>query len=58
VRIRFTLDITRSPEPDQPVFEHRDVDTLVETTRGGDPAAHRMGFVPSPEYPTEDRVSG
>jgi len=40
------------------VFEHRDVDTLVETTRGGDPAAHRMGFVPSPEYPTEDRVSG
>jgi hypothetical protein len=58
VRIRFTLDITRgskpAPEPQrEPIFEHRDNDTMVEATYGGDHTRHRMGFVPAPEYGEE-----
>jgi hypothetical protein len=53
VRIRFTLDIERRRpvEESVPEFEHRDNDTLAEATGGGDPRAHRMGFLPSPVDP-------
>lgn len=51
MRIRFTFEIDRKskeqPSPEQD-FEHRDADTLVESTGGGDPEQHRMGFVPAP----------
>lgn len=49
MRVRLTLDITRTPcrEPTPALeFEHRDTDTAIESTYGGDQRAHRMGFVP------------
>ena len=48
MRFRITIDLTRTPKPVEQVeeFEHRDNDTLVEATGGGDPRAHRMGFNP------------
>lgn len=50
MRIRFTLDITRTPRPTQhePQFEHRDTDSVTESTYGGDPAERRPGFMPAP----------
>lgn len=51
MRFRITIDLTRTPKPDadEPEFEHRDTEALVEATRGGDERAHRMGFNP-PEH--------
>lgn len=52
MRIRLTIDITRSrrQEPDdEPMFEHRDNDTAIEATYGGDTSLHRMGFTPGPD---------
>jgi len=52
VRIRFTLDITRTrkPEPDdEEMHEHRDLDTAIES-QPGRPETHRIGFVPAPEW--------
>jgi hypothetical protein len=55
VRIRLTLDITRTRhrdrdrDRDDPIFEHRDNDTAIEATYGGDVSLHRMGFTPGPD---------
>lgn len=51
MRFRITIDLTRTPNPDndEPEFEHRDTEALVESTGGGDERAHRMGFNP-PEH--------
>lgn len=48
MRFRITIELNRAPKPieQEPEFEHRDNDTLVEATGGGDPRAHRMGFNP------------
>lgn len=51
MRIRLPLDITRTRQPDrddEPVFEHRDSDTAIEATYGGDVSLHSMGFAPGP----------
>jgi len=50
MRLRLTLDITRTRKPAErePHFEHRDTDSVTESTYGGDPAEHRIGFMPAP----------
>lgn len=56
LRISLSINIERSQprhrqgEPEQQ-FEHRDNDTAIEATYGGDQTLHRMGFTPnaSPE---------
>lgn len=52
MRIRFTLDITRTPRPEpegELLHEHRDNDTAIESQPGW-PETHRIGFVPAPEW--------
>ena len=48
MRFRITIELTRASKSaeQEPEFEHRDNDTLVEATGGGDPRLHRMGFNP------------
>lgn len=50
IRLALSLDINRAPKPEpqgEPIFEHRDTDTMVEATYGGDTSLHRMGFYPN-----------
>lgn len=49
IRLALTLDIDRRRDA-EPEFEHRDTDALAENSFGGDPATHRLGFTPAPDF--------
>jgi len=49
IRLALSLSITRASQQDdaEEQFEHRDNDTAIEATYGGDTSLHRMGFHPN-----------
>jgi hypothetical protein len=49
IRLALSLSITRASQHDdaEEQFEHRDNDTAIEATYGGDTSLHRMGFHPN-----------
>ncbi|MDR6574343.1 hypothetical protein J2X60_003002 [Curtobacterium sp. 320] len=53
IRHALSLSITRNRHHDdgEEQFEHRDNDTAIEATYGGDERLHRMGFYTPPSDP-------
>lgn len=50
IRLALSLNITRAAKPEpqgELIFEHRDTDSSIESTYGGDQRLHRMGFTPN-----------